>query len=279
MNSDEWTELSRDGNAAVRALADWALDTVTVIRVVAGLPDMSELTESKPDTVYWHAERLYVVLAAHTSAGTVTTLIPDELTRWTARPINRDQLLRKLADRLGHLRSTLNTVSGSPGLSWLGSSTHGMPYWHAEKAHTAALTLLTGNPDDGRRLADMWVNNYEPTEYNQRLLTAEKRDESIIVTFAADGETATIRTPDGSEHDVGRVMGGGLFWVGGEKGNTEQDIAIGHHGAATALAHIVMDYHGYDADTPVIIEYDQTSPDNGTDSGMSESAREGHATT
>lgn len=250
---DGWRELAdADPVAAVRALADYAGDLVTLVRVVAGVKGLTRLADGAPDGTLHHAERLYAGLVTRVTTGRGNTgATPDVLTRWTTDAVaDRDKVLRTLADQFGQLLYVLNVVGDDlPGrdLAW---SEEGKPYWHAERAHTAVLTVLTGNAEDGRRLHDLWSDCQEDTAWNLKTLAEQKRAESVIVTVAADGNTAKVVLPGGLDCDAGRVAETGLFWVADEVGDV-----IGHDPAWPGIGRKLADHYRYPDNTVVLVEY------------------------
>lgn len=177
-SDDQWSELFHNREAVLRALTDWAADILTVIRMVPGLADLTKPAGGHLYTGYWHAEQLCMVLIGNsTGSQAATELTPDLLAQ--VAEADRDVLLSELADEYAHMLYVLNRASGAPELNWLASSFRNTAYWHAERAHTAVLTLLSGSKADGRRLHELWSDNHQNTAYNLRLLAAEKRHESI----------------------------------------------------------------------------------------------------
>lgn len=258
----EWQDLAADPARAVRALTDWTADIATVMRAVAPLYHrLGGLADSREGHAFRHVERAHVGLAAHANSGTARTVVTmNLLATWASLP-DRDRLLRTLADELARLLFMLNVASGGPGMWWLASSEPDTPYWHVERAHIAVLTLLTGDHGDAVRLHDLWSDNHADTAWNLRVLADQKRAESVVMTVAADGNTATIALPDGREGTAGRVGAAvGTVWVN----DTETGTIVGHAPAWAEAGALLAARHGYHPNTtPVIVDYatDDTSTD------------------
>lgn len=237
--------------AAARALADWAADILTVLRAVSA--ELPAVGDSAEGSLFWHTERLYAGLLPFVTGGTASTdLTPDQLATWPRHAAaNRDAALHSLADEFGFVLYVLNAVSGADSLHKLASSSEGMPYRHAEKAHVAVLTLLTGSRDDALAVHDLWSGNQEDTAHNLEVLTERKRAESVVVTVAADGNTATFAMPDGGQQDGGRMGDpSGVLW-----GTDEGGDVVAHGSSWPEVATKLAEYAGWGADTPVIVEY------------------------
>lgn len=249
---DPWdTAIKPDVVAAVRALTDWTADILTVMRAVAVY--IPAVGDSATGSLFWHAERVHAGLATLVTGGTASTdLNPGLLTTWGQMPgENPRKALTYLADEFGYLLYVLNAVSGASELRGVASSSEGMPYWHAERAHVAVLTLLTGSAEDGQALHDHWSGNQEDTTWNLKLLAEDKRARSVVVTVAADGDTAKFLMPDGTEQDGGH-MGepAGVLW-----GTDESGDVVAHGSCWSEVATKLIEHGGYGVDTPVIVEY------------------------
>lgn len=251
---DEWTDKPTvPGTAALRALTDYAADIVTVMRTLGSITAISSLGKAGHGSALWHGERVFAGLATRATGGrSASALTTDRVVAWaTLAGIDSPRALSLLADEWGRLLSVLNMASSHPDLNWVATSSADSVYGHAEGAHTAVLTLLAGNGDDGRQLHELWSDNQETTEHNMRVLAEDKRAASVIVTVAADGDTATITMPRNAEqYTAGRVEGQDLLWVADSDGEV-----IGHRSAWTALGQLLIGQFFYPADTAVIVEY------------------------
>lgn len=251
---DEWTDKPTvPGTAALRALTDYAADIVTVMRTLGSITATGPLGKAGHGSALWHGERAFAGLATRATGGrSASALTTDRVVAWaTVAGIDSRQALSLLADEWGRLLHVLNVASGHPDLHWVATSSADSVYGHAEGAHIAVLTLLAGNGDDGRRLHELWSDNQETTEHNMRILVQDKRAASVIVTVAADGDTATLTLPGNTEqYTAGRVEGQGLLWVADPEGEV-----IGHRSAWTALGQLLIGHYFYPANTPVIVEY------------------------
>lgn len=177
---------------------------------------------------------------------------------WVELAKDRDAALRALADELGHLLYVMNIVSGGPAedLRQVAHSGEARPFWHVEQAHILLLTQLTGDPADGQRLHDLWSGTLEDTAWNQRILADQKRARRVLVTVAADGDTATIDLPDGPRCHAGRVADSGLFWVADTLGTV-----IGHSSAWPGLGRVAANAYAVPHDIAVVVEYTQHTTD------------------
>lgn len=242
-----------DGAQALRALADYAADIVTVMRALGGVEATAELCSVQRYSALWHAERVWLGLVSRATGGrSSSALSTDRMSAWTTLAgIDRAQTLTLLADECGWLLYVLNVASGNRDIGWVASSRDDTAYGHAERAHTAVLTLLADNAEDGRRLHELWSGNQEPTAHNLRVLTEEKRAAAVIVTVAADGDTATITLPDEANlHTAGRVQDEGLLWVADPSSEV-----IGHNSAWIGIGELLVRHYEYPTDTAVIVEY------------------------
>ena len=75
---EDWETISRDPVQAVRALADWTGDILTVMRLVAGAGGMAGLSDSRPGTAYYHAEQVRHWLVERVTGGMTSTDITSE---------------------------------------------------------------------------------------------------------------------------------------------------------------------------------------------------------
>lgn len=254
-SNDEWHTLAGNPRDAGRALIDWVADISTMVRVVGSPDGVRELAYDVAEgSALWHLDRLSFALLARVAGGIPgTELTGTKVSRWFKARGDRDLVLRELSDELARLLYVLNIVSEVPGLTWAATSAQGLPYWHAERAFEALLTLLTGNEADGRRMRDMWSENQETTAWNLKMLAGEKRAASVLVAVAADGNTARVTLPgDGTLYEAGRVGGdSGLFWVTDEMGDV-----IGHAPAWLGVGRKLAEYYGlHETDAPVAVEY------------------------
>jgi hypothetical protein len=187
---DVWRTLVSTPTDAGRALVDWVADVSTVVRHVGSPAGVRELADDVTEgTVLWHLDRLYVTLVTRVAAGGApgSELTGQKLTDWYEARGDRGLMLRELSDELGRMLYVLNIVSETPGLTWAATSANGMPYWHAERAFQALLTLLTGNETDGARMRELWSENQEDTAWNLTVLAVEKREASVVVTSRPTG--------------------------------------------------------------------------------------------
>lgn len=261
---EDWEIVSRDPVQVVRSLADWVADILTVMRVVSSAAGLAGLADSRPGTAYYHAEQVRHWLVHRVTGGlTGTDITPELVGRWVATSADRNQALTELADELADLLVVLNAASGGgSGLWTLAVGTEGGPYWHAGRAHMHVLGLLVGNIEDGYTLHELWSDNQEPTARNLPLLHQHKRTNALVITIAEDGNTATVTAPDGGVCHAGRTGGGGLYWVTA----ANSDDIIAHNPSWQGIAHQVIDYYNFPADTRVIVEYPApaTPPPEGT---------------
>lgn len=246
-----------DPVAAARALTDWAADILSVLRAVSVV--IPALADSSEGSLFWHTERLHAGLATLVTGGVASTnLTPDLLAAWPlhAGAMRDATVLRNLADEYGFLLYVLNMASGAKPLRSVAHSAQGLPYWHAEQAHIAVLTLLTGSAEDARAVHGYWSDNQEDTEWNLKVLAEDKRARSVVATVAADGDSAKFAMPDGTELDGGRMGDpSGVFWGADEMGDV-----VAHGSTWGEVASKLVEHGGYGVDTPVIVEYaaDQT---------------------
>jgi hypothetical protein len=248
---DEWEELAETPARAARVVADWMADVLTVVRVLhaAGVTGLLD------GPLYWHVEQAYTGVTAELSEGAATpatVLTMAELATWAERTGDREAVLTDLADEFGcyGLRFVLNQVSVNEGLRYLGSDAKGTPQGHIRQAHRAVLTLLTGSPEDAEALDDLWAENFEDTTWNREVLARQKRAASVIVTVAADGDTATVVLPGGLDCKAGRVGGdSGLFWVADEMGDV-----IGRSPTWLGVGELLAKHYGYPPEA-VELEY------------------------
>lgn len=267
---DEWHALSEgDPGVSVRALADAAGDLRAMAEtlVMAGVfgplgqyGDAALLVMDHAADV--HIELLRTGIATGEPTDGATARVRDE---W--RAMDRDTALRELADEFGQLLYLLNMCGDNvpDGVPVLSTQSPGSIYQHAIDGHVAALTMLTGNGKDARRLHDLWSDNFEATEHNLTVLVAEKRAESVVVVVAASGNTASVTLPDGTSVAAGRVADSGVFWVADENGSV-----VGRSPAWPGIGRVAADWHGY-GDAAVVVEYaaDGARGARGNDKGVS----------
>jgi hypothetical protein len=162
-----------------------------------------------------------------------------------------DAKLRALADALADVLRAANVASGEPGLETVANSAVGTLYWHVEQAHRLVLTRVSGgNRADGDRLHELWSDNLEDTSWNVQVLANEKRAASVVVSVAADGDTATITLPGGADCEAGRIAGSGVFWVADEVGEV-----IARAPAWPGVGRALADHYELPSDTAVVVEY------------------------
>jgi hypothetical protein len=263
---DEWKALAGDGLelagdavAAMRAVVDYTTDILTVVRTVAtvtGVATRVALAEGE-GSVVWHTERAVAGMVPLVTGGTAESdVTPTMLGEWlNLAHRDRDRFLEVLADEFGWLLYVANMVSAHDSIWSVTSDVEGRPYWHVQRAHIAVLTLLTGSEDDGERLHELWAGNQADTAHNRKVLAEEKRANSVIVTVAADGNTATVVLPGGLDCEAGRVGDdSGLFWVADEMGDV-----IGHSPAWLGVGELLAKHYGYPPEA-VELEYAETEP-------------------
>lgn len=82
---------------------------------------------------------------------------------------------------------------------------------------------------------------------------------SVLVTVAADGDTAVVDLPGGLTCQAGRVADSGLYWVADEVGTV-----VAHSPFWPEVGHILARAYGYLTDIAVVVEYADAADSTGT---------------
>lgn len=246
---DEWVELAGQPVTAVRVVADWLGNIVTVVRVL----HTTGVTGLLDGPAFRHIEQAYAGVASRVDGGATPAVAIGlhEVAVWAEHAADRDTVLAALADELQQVVYRMNMLGVDGVARFLAGGSENQPYWHVLRAHTAVLTVLTGSEADGEALHELCMDNWDDTAWNLRNLADDKRARTVTVRVAAGENTATVTLPHGAaEYKAGRVGGYlRLFWVADDEGDV-----VGNSPTWQGVGETLAKAYMY-ADPIVVVEY------------------------